>query len=316
MNSYTGLMIAGWLSLAVQAAGTHCVRMDSPVVTFYFGVETAFPDPNQMEVIDGFHTDLSTPYLCGEGLCRWDFAVSPNDLPGGGARRIPPQRALLFVNPLARMTMPASPAFAFLGASPGQTIWVLPQNYLSGVLWLGFNSGQMTADVLSGLCLWNPQDAGRADTPARWLRVRLLDVRRPQGSHFSLWQTGSFGQPRVFFSTYDGGITEQDVYYYQAGAHTHLNWGFTKPGLYEVDLQLSTFYQCSSDLTADLTGDCRVNLSDAAVIAAHWLQSGCADPNSCGGADLNQSGRVEPADLSILADQWLFCGSPFPSECL
>lgn len=315
MYSHTGLMIAGWLGLGIQLSAAHCVQMNSPVVTFYFGVETEYPDPNQWQVIGGFHTDLSTPYLCRSGLCGWDFAVSTNDLPGGGKRRIPPPQALLVVSPLARMTMPSSPAFAFLGAAPGQTIWVLPQNYWSGVLWLGFNSGEMTADEIAGICLWNPQDAGRADTPARWLRVRLLDVRGPQGGHFSLWQTGSLGSIQVFFSTYEGGITEQDVYYYQAGAHTHLNWGFTKPGLYEIDLQLSTFYLCDPALTADLTGDCRVSLLDAAAVAARWLQGGCEDPNNCAGADFNQSGRVDLADLSLLADQWLLCGSPFPSEC-
>jgi surface-anchored protein len=303
------------LLLAAPTAQSTCTRMQSDIVTFHFGVEAQRPDPNVMETIDLRHTDLDMPYVCDANDCRWDFAVSPNDQPGGGDRMIPPDAALLYVNSLARMTMPSNPAYTFLGAAPGQTVWILPQNYVSGVLWLGLSSERTPQQVKHHLCLWDPNDPrGGANTPALWLRVELIDVRGPAGGHLSMWQTGTFGGPTVYFSTFDGGITDRDVFHLGVGAHAHANWGFTHPGVYDIDLRVSTTYRCDTSLTADLNGDCRVSLDDAAILARHWLYTECAAPTGCDG-DLAGSGQVDLDDLFELAHQWLLCGSPFASEC-
>jgi surface-anchored protein len=251
------------LLLAAPTAQSTCTPMQSEIVTFHFGVETQRPDPNVMETIDLWHTDLDMPYVC----------------------------------------------------APGQTVWILPQNYVSGVLWLGLSSERTPQQVKNHLCLWDPNDPrGGANTPALWLRVELIDVRGPAGGHLSMWQTGTFGGPTVYFSTFDGGITDRDVFHLGVGAHAHANWGFTHPGVYDVDLRVSTAYRCDTSLTADLNGDCRVSLDDAAILARHWLYTECAAPTGCGG-DLAGSGQVDLEDLFELAHQWLLCGSPFASEC-
>jgi hypothetical protein len=63
---------------------------------------------------------------------------------------------------------------------------------------------------------------------------------------------------------------------------------------------------------ADLNGSNRVNLTDLAILAKHWLNINCAAPGNCEGADLEPlafgDGDVDIWDLDVLADHWLNTG--------
>jgi hypothetical protein len=100
-----------------------------------------------------------------------------------------------------------------------------------------------------------------------------------------------------------------------------MNWGFTEPGLYEVDLRIMTIARCDTALTADVApllegvyaGDCLVDFQDVLLLAQHWLDYGCgSEPDICQGTDLFDSadGTVNLLDLAVLAGQWLDCGYP------
>ncbi len=70
---------------------------------------------------------------------------------------------------------------------------------------------------------------------------------------------------------------------------------------------------CLADCpTADLTGDCYVDVQDLAVMAGWWM-SACPDPNACDGTDLVPSGQVDGADLLALVDVWL-TGNRIPAD--
>jgi hypothetical protein len=58
-------------------------------------------------------------------------------------------------------------------------------------------------------------------------------------------------------------------------------------------------------LTADLSGDCIVDMEDLAVLASAWQRTGCVAPDWCGGADIDASGAVGLDDLAELVSQWL-----------
>src|SRR5262249_24087357 len=72
-----------------------------------------------------------------------------------------------------------------------------------------------------------------------WIKLSLRDVRGP--GHFSVWQPGTFGSYTLWMSTYDGGITSDDALFQLAQGHTHYNWAFTAPGMYEIDFQASAY---------------------------------------------------------------------------
>jgi len=66
--------------------------------------------------------------------------------------------------------------------------------------------------------------------------------------------------------------------------------------------------------TADLTGDCKVNLVDLLALSENWLRDDCNAGNAfCNAADIDKNGRIDLADYTVLAEQWL--NSPFRSTC-
>ena len=138
----------------------------------------------------------------------------------------------------ARTTQPPSSAFAFTGAQPGESIWFAPLGTPGiGEAWPGFDNDQPSGTFGSYI----PNDPRVSQTTARpWIRIALVDYEPPHGksSHFSMWETIS-QQPMVWMSTFDTQV--ENAYYLPAGSHTHLNWGFTTPGVHRVTLQASAF---------------------------------------------------------------------------
>ena len=57
--------------------------------------------------------------------------------------------------------------------------------------------------------------------------------------------------------------------------------------------------------TRDFNNDAKVNFADFAVLASHWQETGCSDPNWCEGTDLSADGNVDCNDLILFKDYWL-----------
>jgi surface-anchored protein len=259
---------------AFNAEAQRCIVSTSPVATLYFGIEIPLPSPDHPHTIPNAHTDIAIPLTFADG---WDLHIL-TDLPKTDTR-VETEQSLFALGTAHRVSLPSiPPGYEFLGVPAGQTFWYYNQETAPSP---GFNSDTMTSAELNALCLWDPNDqAHNATTPQKWLQVNLIDVRGPEGGELSMWQEGAVS-PVVFFSTYDGGITQEDVYYLLAGAHAHCSWAFTKPGLYEVDIQVSTTHFCEETLTADLNQDCVVNLADLAIMAGQWLSCGSAFGPGC-----------------------------------
>ena len=68
------------------------------------------------------------------------------------------------------------------------------------------------------------------------------------------------------------------------------------------NLSVTAINACPS---ADLTGDCFVDLVDFAVIAQWWLDYCDVSNDFCAGADFQSSGQVTVEDLLTIALQWL-----------
>jgi hypothetical protein len=84
-----------------------------------------------------------------------------------------------------------------------------------------------------------------------------------------------------------------------------LNGKMWAPGLpsgkdfYSVDVRLI----CK---TADLTGDCNVDLQDFAILGSEWQKTDCSDLNGyCNGADIMMDGSVVLSDMVVFASKWL-----------
>jgi surface-anchored protein len=121
----------------------------------------------------------------------------------------------------------------------------------------------------------------------------------PEGAHFSVWQTQT-GSTTRWMSTLDQGIDASDRNYYTSGGHTHYNFGFTQPGLYEIDYQIRTFVNLNwTPGDTDVDGD--VDFSDLLTLAQNygttrgmWWQRG----------DFQADGAVGFDDLLALAQNY------------
>ncbi|WP_422647427.1 choice-of-anchor M domain-containing protein [Actinoalloteichus caeruleus] len=120
------------------------------------------------------------------------------------------------VAPAARIEVPDSPQFDFLG-EPGDDSWVLPQAQQADILWPGWSTEELSTDDVDGP-----------------VRFSLLDVDGP--GEFALFVNGSFGAPEVLFDSSDGTPDGFDI---PLGTHAHGNWAFSDEGFYELTLEMS-----------------------------------------------------------------------------
>ncbi len=57
--------------------------------------------------------------------------------------------------------------------------------------------------------------------------------------------------------------------------------------------------------TRDFNNDAKVDFDDFAVLASHWQETGCSDPDWCEGTDLDTDSNVDCNDLTLFVDYWL-----------
>ncbi len=256
-------------------ANPNCVLSSSDVVTLYFGVEISLPHPDHPHTIPAAHTDIEIPLLFSSG---WDIHIL-TDLPAANTR-VEKEDALfpLDAGHIQSFAGSVPSGWEFVGVGPDETFWYHSQSEPGSA---GVDSQDMATAETDELCLWDPNDpTGNSTGFQKWLQVNLIDVRGPAGGHVSMFQE-SGPTPSVFFSTYDGGITDEDVYYIKVKNHAHNSWTFTKAGLYEVDIQVSTYHLCDDSLIADVNDDCIVNLKDFALMASQWLECGSSFGSEC-----------------------------------
>ena len=64
-------------------------------------------------------------------------------------------------------------------------------------------------------------------------------------------------------------------------------------------------FELLDPLEADFKVDYVVNTEDLALLAQHWLNTGCIDPVPCYLYDLSDNDTIDLSDFSIFAQQWL-----------
>ncbi len=178
---------------------------------------------NAQTVLTNGHTDVGIVYEDD----AWNLHIGQHE--ADPPAEYAPKVAVLQVGPAARTTVPANPAFAFLGAA-GAPVYILPQVENPALVFLGFG----TEELPSGL-FTNDQ-----------VRLTLRAVRGP--GQFAVYDVDAFGTPNVLMNSGDG-ITAADSVILQAGGHRHVNWAFTTPGTYQVDLEATGMLVTSNQFT-------------------------------------------------------------------
>lgn len=177
-------------------------------------------------VLDHEHVDIGLAFEEG----AWDLHVhdETNDA------EYAPEEALLYGGENTLTARPASSAFDFIGVGANENYWRLPQSQSPGKIFLGVGTEEIADGTFAS---WTVDDP-RLNQTGAFVVLSLVDVRGP--GDFSVWSSTDEG-PLVWMSTADGGITAEDRLYQLEGSHSHFNWGFTAPGLYEVDFQATAY---------------------------------------------------------------------------
>lgn len=208
------------------------------------------------------HTDLAAAYSAGTG---WSLGVH-EDVQGSMAL----EDALLYVGKNTEVNRPAGSQWDFIGNSAGEPFYVGTQTIEDGHMYLGASTYGVTS---SSVVTTNPsvESKGRQAGSAKWVKFGVVGVEHtnpdgtPGDGQFSVWFNGSFGTPTVLASTYNDGVsnpngsgldatdglTADDHWWLLANGHAHYNFGFTKPGRYEVQLQLSANFTSGGVVASD-----------------------------------------------------------------
>jgi surface-anchored protein len=181
-------------------------------------VDANQPLAGAVKTLDSGHVDLGPRFIDG----RWTLLIhddaAKQDRTASSVWRHP-DRTPIQVLDQAAMTVPADPAYAFVGAAPGEPVWVVPQTQNPAVVWLG----------------WNTQDPGVMAAIDRGVTLSLAAVQGP-GTLTVYLQSGSFGEPQLLF---DSRTTEPQSVWVDVNTHTHANWVFTAPGVYLAKLTVA-----------------------------------------------------------------------------
>lgn len=133
--------------------------------------------------------------------------------------------ALLPVVAAAKTTRPVSSIYDFTGAPAGGSLWLLPKNQNQNVLFLSVGTEEIAPSELAGPMTWT-----------------LTSVTGSGGGAapgvFSVWNVDNFANVIPLMSTAAGAGTPNS-FNVSAGTHTHYNYGFTAPGLYNVEFAVS-----------------------------------------------------------------------------
>lgn len=90
--------------------------------------------------------------------------------------------------------------------------------------------------------------------------------------------------------------------------YTATKVGNCKVGLYDYSINLfgPVYYLTLSHVqTRDFDDDANVNFIDFAILASHWQEMDCNDPDWCEGTDLDANDSVDIYDLILFCDYWL-----------
>jgi surface-anchored protein len=160
------------------------------------------------------HTDIGIAY--DSTLNEWDMHVHDHD---HDIEYSPPSTALLFVKYAAHGTVPANPAFSFLGPA-GSEVWTLPGVQNPNLLFLGFGGEEIEPGQFVG----------------DQFKISLKGVTGP--GTLAVYDLDSFGNPDVWMNSRDG-ISAADSRLAPPGLHQDLYWAFSAPGDYTVYFEAS-----------------------------------------------------------------------------
>ncbi len=182
------------------------------------------------------HVDYThTP---GDPDAGWSFSISYDEDDDfnnpAGVVRLDPTVTTLVAAPKTRQVVPNPPGIFSRFGPAGTRLWVFPQTQVLGTDYLGVRT-TMATGVFQARVGSNYTSTGQGS-----ISLRLISVTGsgPEaGGQVAIWKTETFGSAVFSFDTTDGITAADEIPTIPVTSHTHYNWGFTKPGIYELEVE-------------------------------------------------------------------------------
>lgn len=155
------------------------------------------------------HVDLGPKVVEGQ----WRMLARDDNLTPAVWRD--PAALTLRVDDSAQLAVPDTEAFSFIPVGPKREAYVIPQTQMASVVWLG----------------WNTQDPAVANSLDRGGELELRKVNGP-GEVIVFLQNGFDDVTKLWDSTQ----ALPQKFWVDANIHTHANWVFTEPGVYQLEI--------------------------------------------------------------------------------
>ena len=202
------------------------------VVLGLFWCGFAISNPARADLWIGGHGDIGVALTNTNELELHFHFENAVDAAGGGTipagEYAPTDHSVFIAGP--PILRPSGSSWDFLGA-PTDSIWYLADFVEPNKPFLGWGLEDLDPADWNGQLTWN----------------LVSVVSAPTGGNFSLWSE-SFGTPTVRFATSDG-ITVADAFTQTAGGHEHFFLGFSREGIYQVELGISGNHKTLGNLS-------------------------------------------------------------------
>ena len=240
-------------------------------------------------VLSAGHADLGPLYVDGEltFMVRDDSQVPPV------WRHL--EDVVFDVSDAAKQTLPEGEDFDFTGAKGGDEVWVVPQNEVPGVPWLG----------------WNTQSPKVVDTTDRGVSLEF-GGHEGEGDFSLFLQAGGFSEPQQLWNSRLKGNQPMWV---ELNTHTHANWVFTKPGVHLVGVRAVVKDTDGTEHTSEqvvrfAVGDgTDAQQAAAAEFAGPWRTAdGDGGSDAQGNGEKGEQGDVDKQDGAMSLVLWVLGG--------
>lgn len=248
------------------------VLMPSPLVGSANAVTS-----NQPVMIQAGHADFG-PTLSGG---NWKMKI--RDDTGDEPVWRDPENVVFKLGSNSIIPMPNDSTYSFIGEKPGAKLYVIPQTQNPDVPWLG----------------WNTQEGGVLNELDRGANLSLNGVSGPGKLHVYL-ENGNNAPQQLWDST--KGYPQNS--WIEANAHTHVNWVFSRPGIYHVKLTFSGKLKNGRAVSdtrvlnfavGDKT-DAQAALPSASAGSADQGESGDAQDDANGSENADENGSESAAN--------------------
>ncbi|WP_455952441.1 choice-of-anchor M domain-containing protein [Arcanobacterium haemolyticum] len=238
--------------------------------------EVIAPAGKQVE-LDAGHIDLGPKMIDG----KWHFMARDDSQATPVWRQI--DDMLYRVSDNGILTVPNDATYSFI-KSDDQKVWVVPQQEIPGVVWLG----------------WNTQDPAVTENVNGTVTLTYGGHDGP-GQFTAFVQAGNFGAPQLLWTS---DKKEQQPIDVELHSHTHANWVFTKPGIHRVTLTAAATLNDGTTVSETKTLTFAVGSDTDAATALDEtakLTSDTTEPSNAPHAEKPRPAQHGPSTLPIVA---------------